>query len=192
MPTRKQAPTHHGRVVSVRLDDTLIAQLDELAERTGRSRSVYIKRALEIALPRLEQEYGQQVLDLVGTQRQLNQEQNPDEMPELPIPQVDVAATLRAYDSSTSPDDIDLLLGQMQAMFARLVNHDGYSHQAAEQAVRAMYLDEYTAAITERDNRAPVRKATEEEVAGITIADALNGAGCNSYEEFEQRYRDWV
>lgn len=192
MPTRKQAPTHHGRVVSVRLDDTLIAQLDELAERTGRSRSVYIKRALEIALPRLEREYGQQVLDLVGTQRKLDQEQNRGTVPELPIPQVDVAATLRAYDSSTSPDDIDLLLGQMQSMFARLVNHDGYSYQAAEQAVRAMYLDEYTAAITERDNRVPVRKATEEEVAGITIADALNGAGCDSYEEFEQRYRDWV
>lgn len=192
MPTRKQAPTHHGRVVSVRLDDTLIAQLDELAERTGRSRSVYIKRALEIALPRLEQEYGQQVLDLVGTQRQLDQEQNPDEMPDLPIPQADVAATLRAYDPSATPDDIDLLLGQMQAVFTRLVNHNGYSHQAAEQAVRAMYLDEYTAAITERDNRVPVRKATEEEVAGITIADALNGAGCDSYEEFEQRYRDWL
>lgn len=192
MPTRKQAPTHHGRVVSVRLDDTLIAQLDELAERTGRSRSVYIKRALEIALPRLEREYGQQVLDLVGTQRKLDQEQNRGTVPELPIPQVDVAATLRAYDSSTSPDDIDLLLGQMQSMFARLVNHDGYSYQAAEQAIRAMYLDEYTAAITERDNRVPVRKATEEEVAGITIADALNGAGCDSYEEFEQRYRDWV
>lgn len=192
MPTRKQAPTRHGRVVSVRLDDTLIAQLDELAERTGRSRSVYIKRALEIALPRLEREYGQQVLDLVGTQRKLDQEQNRGTVPELPIPQVDIAATLRAYDSSTSPDDIDLLLGQMQSMFARLVNHDGYSYQAAEQAVRAMYLDEYTAAITERDNRVPVRKATEEEVAGITIADALNGAGCDSYEEFEQRYRDWV
>ena len=192
MPTRKQAPTHHGRVVSVRLDDTVIAQLDELAERTGRSRSFYIKQALEIALPQLEQEYGQQILDLVGTQRKLDQEQDRGTVSEFPIPRADVAATLRAYDPSTPPDDIDLLLGQMQSMFARLVNRDGYSYQAAEQAVRAMYLDEYTAAITERDNRVPVRKATEEEVAGISIADALNGAGCDSYEEFEQRYRDWV
>lgn len=192
MPTRKQAPTHHGRVVSVRLDDTVIAQLDELAERTGRSRSVYIKQALEIALPQLEQEYGQQILDLVGTQRKLDQEQDRGTVSEFPIPRADVAATLRAYDPSTPPDDIDHLLGQMQAMFTRLVNRDGYSHQAAEQAVRGMYLDEYTAAITERDNRTPVRKATEEEIAGISIADALNGAGCDSYEEFEQRYRDWV
>lgn len=192
MPTRKQAPTRHGRVVSVRLDDTLIAQLDELAERTGRSRSVYIKRALEISLPQLEREYGQQVLDLVSTQRQLAPEQNRGTVPELPIPRADVAATLRAYDPSTTPDDIDLLLKQMQAMFTRLVNHNGYSHQAAEQAVRAMQLDEYTAAITEQDSRTPVRKATEEEVAGITIADALNGADCDSYEEYEQRYRDWL
>lgn len=192
MPTRKQAPTHHGRVVSVRLDDTVIAQLDELAERTGRSRSVYIKQALEIALPQLEQEYGQQILDLVGTQRKLDQEQDRGTVSEFPIPRADVAATLRAYDPSTPPDDIDHLLGQMQTMFTRLVNRDGYSHQAAEQAVRGMYLDEYTAAITERDNRTPVRKATEEEIAGISIADALNGAGCDSYEEFEERYRDWL
>lgn len=192
MPTRKQAPTHHGRVVSVRLDDTVIAQLDELAERTGRSRSVYIKQALEIALPQLEQVYGQQILDLVGTQRKLDQEQDRGTVSEFPIPRADVAATLRAYDPSTPPDDIDHLLGQMQAMFTRLVNRDGYSHQAAEQAVRGMYLDEYTAAITERDNRTPVRKATEEEIAGISIADALNGAGCDSYEEFEERYRDWL
>lgn len=192
MPTRKQAPTHHGRVVSVRLDDTVIAQLDELAERTGRSRSVYIKQALEIALPQLEQEYGQQILDLVGTQRKLDQEQDRGTVSEFPIPRADVAATLRAYDPSTPPDDIDHLLGQMQAMFTRLVNRDGYSHQAAEQAVRGMYLDEYTAAITERDNRTPVRKATEEEIAGISITDALNGAGCDSYEEFEERYRDWL
>lgn len=192
MPTRKQAPTHHGRVVSVRLDDTVIAQLDELAERTGRSRSVYIKQALEIALPQLEQEYGQQILDLVGTQRKLDQEQDRGTVSEFPIPRADVAATLRAYDPSTPPDDIDHLLGQMQAMFTRLVNRDGYSHQAAEQAVRGMYLDEYTATITERDNRTPVRKATEEEIAGISIADALNGAGCDSYEEFEERYRDWL
>lgn len=40
--------------MSARLDDDLIKRLDILAERTGRSRSVYIKLALKAALPALE------------------------------------------------------------------------------------------------------------------------------------------
>lgn len=61
MPTRSQPPHPNGRVVSVRLDDEIIDRLDALAERTGRSRSVYIKLALKAALPALERTHWEQL-----------------------------------------------------------------------------------------------------------------------------------
>lgn len=61
MPTHSQPPHPNGRVVSVRLDDEIIDRLDALAERTGRSRSVYIKLALKAALPALERTHWEQL-----------------------------------------------------------------------------------------------------------------------------------
>jgi RHH-type rel operon transcriptional repressor/antitoxin RelB len=61
MPTHSQPPHPNGRVVSVRLDDELIGRLDGLAQRTGRSRSVYIKLALKAALPALERTHREQL-----------------------------------------------------------------------------------------------------------------------------------
>lgn len=61
MPTNRQGPHPNGRVVSVRLDDELIARLDALATQTQRSRGVYIKLALRAALPSLERMHWDQV-----------------------------------------------------------------------------------------------------------------------------------
>lgn len=61
MPTHSQPPHPNGRVVSVRLDDESIDRLDVLADRTGRSRSVYIKLALKAALPALERTHWEQL-----------------------------------------------------------------------------------------------------------------------------------
>lgn len=44
-------------VVSIRLDDALERRLDELARRTGRSRSFYVKQAIEAHLADLEDSY---------------------------------------------------------------------------------------------------------------------------------------
>lgn len=51
MPTQNQRPHPSGKVVSVRLKDETIAYLDELAERTGRSRGFYLRMAVENLLP---------------------------------------------------------------------------------------------------------------------------------------------
>lgn len=54
MSTQKQCPHPSGRVVSVRLPEDLIQRLDALAERTQRSRGVYLRLALTAMLPHLE------------------------------------------------------------------------------------------------------------------------------------------
>lgn len=50
----RQAPHPSGRVVSVRLTADIEKRLNELAERTGRSRGFYLRLALEAMLPELE------------------------------------------------------------------------------------------------------------------------------------------
>ncbi|WP_210241362.1 ribbon-helix-helix domain-containing protein [Mesorhizobium sp. B2-6-6] len=57
MPTRKQHPHPSGQVVSVRLPPEMIERLDALAERTGRSRGVYLRMALTAMLPQLEKKH---------------------------------------------------------------------------------------------------------------------------------------
>ena len=57
MSTGKQRPHPSGRVVSVRLPEPLIERLDALAERTGRSRGLYLRLALKAMLPRLESQH---------------------------------------------------------------------------------------------------------------------------------------
>lgn len=54
MPTSKQSSHPSGQVVSVRLPPEIIERLDALAERTGRSRGLYLRLALTAMLPRLE------------------------------------------------------------------------------------------------------------------------------------------
>lgn len=54
MPTRKQHPHPSGQVVSVRLSPEMIGRLDALAERTGRSRGLYLRLAITAMLPQLE------------------------------------------------------------------------------------------------------------------------------------------
>lgn len=76
----------------------------------------------------------------------------------------------------------------MQSMFTRLITHDGLDIAAAEQTVRAIYLEELNVAVAERDSHGRAEEATEEEVANMSIEDVMDGAGCDSYEEFEQRF----
>lgn len=60
MGTQKQHPHPSGRVVSVRLPEELIQRLDALAERTDRSRGVYLRLAVAAMLPHLENHHWQQ------------------------------------------------------------------------------------------------------------------------------------
>lgn len=112
--------------------------------------------------------------------------------PTLSIPRDDVAATLTAYEPSTTHDDIDRYMSQMQSMFTHLVTNDGLDAQAAEQSVRGMYLEELTAAIAERDSHDDVDEAMEDDVLNMSFEEAMNGGGCDSYEELEQRYSKWL
>lgn len=57
MATSKQPPHPSGRVVSVRLEEDLIARLDALSARTSRSRGFYLRLALRAALPTLERQH---------------------------------------------------------------------------------------------------------------------------------------
>lgn len=62
MPTRKQKSHPSGQVVSVRLGPDLIKRLDDLSERTDRSRGSYLRLALEMMLPIMEERHWQQRL----------------------------------------------------------------------------------------------------------------------------------
>src|SRR5690625_6694175 len=53
----KQGVHPSGRVVSVRLDEETIERLDNLSERTGRSRGFYLKLAIRAMLPAIEQKH---------------------------------------------------------------------------------------------------------------------------------------
>lgn len=44
-------------VVSARMDDALVRELDDLARRTGRSRGFYLRAALQEMLPVLRERY---------------------------------------------------------------------------------------------------------------------------------------
>ena len=57
----KQQPHPSGRVVSVRMPEEIIERLDALAERTGRSRGLYLRLAVEWSLPALERFHWEQV-----------------------------------------------------------------------------------------------------------------------------------
>lgn len=60
MVSRKQSPQHPNHVVSVRLTDDIIKRLDVLADRTSRSRGVYLRSAIIRMLPTLEAEHWSQ------------------------------------------------------------------------------------------------------------------------------------
>ena len=49
-----------SRVVSVRLNSETIARLDQLAERTSRSRGFYLKAAIQAMLPAVVENYWSQ------------------------------------------------------------------------------------------------------------------------------------
>lgn len=53
----KQPAHPSGRVVSVRLAPDIEKRLNDLAERTGRSRGFYLRLALEAMLPELERDH---------------------------------------------------------------------------------------------------------------------------------------
>lgn len=89
MPTKKQRSHPSGQVVSVRLGPELIQRLDELSERTDRSRGSYLRLALEMVLPIMEERYWQQRLSKQRddateqefrriTNEFLDEEENPD------------------------------------------------------------------------------------------------------------------
>ena len=56
----KQPAHPSGRVVSVRLAPDIEKRLNDLAERTGRSRGFYLRLALEAMLPELEKDHWNQ------------------------------------------------------------------------------------------------------------------------------------
>jgi RHH-type rel operon transcriptional repressor/antitoxin RelB len=60
MATRNQQSHPSGQVVSVRLPPDVIQRIDALAERTGRSRGLYIRLALSAFLPQLEEDHWNQ------------------------------------------------------------------------------------------------------------------------------------
>lgn len=60
MTESTQSPRQPSRVVSVRLDAETITRLDRLAERTSRSRGFYLKAAIHMMLPTLEENYWNQ------------------------------------------------------------------------------------------------------------------------------------
>lgn len=56
-PHRIARDSPRDKVVSARMNDQLIAELDELVRRTGRSRGFYLRAALEEMLPVLKERY---------------------------------------------------------------------------------------------------------------------------------------
>ena len=56
-PMTRGVPRVGGRVVSVRLDDELIDQLNDLASHTGRSRGFYLRAAIAEMLPTFRERY---------------------------------------------------------------------------------------------------------------------------------------
>src|SRR5699024_715694 len=54
---RNQGVHTSGRVVSVRLDEETTERIDNLSERTGRSRVLYLKLAIRAMLPAIEQKH---------------------------------------------------------------------------------------------------------------------------------------
>lgn len=61
MVSKKQHPHRSGRVVSVRLEESVIERLDALVERTGRTRGFYLRMAIGAMLPALEDAHWNQV-----------------------------------------------------------------------------------------------------------------------------------
>ncbi|MCJ7857682.1 hypothetical protein [Corynebacterium kalidii] len=110
----------------------------------------------------------------------------------LPIPTEDIRASLLAYDPATSEHDLCGYEKQMADHYNALVTVQHMSVGRAEQVVRALYLEELNAAVAQRERKEPVKEATWEEFEALTYTDIMNGAGCDSYEEFEQRYAKWL
>lgn len=54
---RAEFPRARDKVVSARMNPQLIDELDELVQRTGRSRGFYLRAALEEMLPILKERY---------------------------------------------------------------------------------------------------------------------------------------
>lgn len=61
MSTKKQRKGVSDRVVSVRLPEKTIERIDALAERTNRSRGVYLRMMIDVMLPRVEDRHWAQV-----------------------------------------------------------------------------------------------------------------------------------
>lgn len=61
MATKKQRKGVSDRVVSVRLPEKTIERIDALAERTNRSRGVYLRMMIDVMLPRVEERHWAQV-----------------------------------------------------------------------------------------------------------------------------------
>ena len=61
MATKKQRKGTSDRVGSVRLPEKTIERIDALAERTNRSRGVYLRMMIDVMLPRVEERHWAQV-----------------------------------------------------------------------------------------------------------------------------------
>ncbi|MFD8880887.1 ribbon-helix-helix protein, CopG family [Corynebacterium xerosis] len=61
MATKKQRKGVSDRVVSVRLPEKTIERIDALAERTKRSRGVYLRMMIHTMLPHVEDRHWSQV-----------------------------------------------------------------------------------------------------------------------------------
>ncbi|MGP9615020.1 ribbon-helix-helix protein, CopG family [Brachybacterium sp. AOP42-B2-9] len=68
---RSGAPRVGYKVVSARMDDELVHELDALARHTGRSRGFYLRAALQEMLPVLKERYWHH--DVETRQAELNE-----------------------------------------------------------------------------------------------------------------------
>lgn len=115
-------------------------------------------------------------------------------MSELPISLDRVTATFRAFEPGATDDQVRRYREEMQSRYDYFVNVEKRSLYDAEQTVRGMYVEELDIAVAEREakKQRKVRKAIAAEVEALTWEDIMNGAGCDSYEEFEEKYGEWL
>lgn len=106
----------------------------------------------------------------------------------LPIRTEDVAATLTAYEPTTTADDVRHYCAQMQEQYTSLIVMQGMSEGDAEQAVRALYLEELNAAVAQREVEEEAEEwvddVTWEDIEGLTVEEIMDQ--CESSEQFDR------
>ncbi|MGO1950731.1 MAG: hypothetical protein ACTH1D_13930 [Mycobacteriaceae bacterium] len=106
----------------------------------------------------------------------------------LPIPTEDVAATLIAYEPTTTAEDIRHYCAQMQEQYTSLIIVHGMSEGEAEQTVRALYLEELNEAVAQREDEEEVDDWIDDltwgDIEDLTVQEIMNR--CESAEQFDR------